>query len=150
VFNKTLPACEHALQYGVNLEALCFYYTHPILEIINAPDTLLGRRLMAILHRSTAGDSGAWIDGMLPEEFALFCQPTDARAQERDAILAALRARAKDIQRIQELCFLPGVLFPWCMVVMQLTEHMRTQNQVLRTHLDAVTQHLPEIAALLS
>ena len=149
VFNKTLPACERALQRGINLDALRFQYTYPLREIMNDPNTLLGRSLMAVLTLSTTEDYASRIERMLREEFALFLQQTDDRTQERCDILTQLVAPADVVGRIQELCFFPGVLFPWCMVVVQLTTHIRTWNRTRRTALQTIKQSLTMVNDLL-
>ena len=147
VLNKTLPAWERVLQRGVKLDALTYQYTHPLLAIINDPDTLLSRILMKGLPRSTTEDNAIRIERILREEFALFLQQTDSPTQERFRILTQLAAPVDVIQRIHELCFFPGVIFPWCMAVMQLTEHMRTCNHALRKQLDALDHHLRVVSS---
>src|SRR5205814_6084659 len=71
-----------------------------------------------------------WAERFLRNEFALFCQQTDSHAQERDQILRGLYdvqtrqpATPVVIVRIQELCFLPGVILPW------VTAHARSEER---------------------
>ena len=148
VFNKTLPACERARQCGINLDILYFQYIHPLLGIINDSNTFLGRRSMAMLTLSTADDYSIRIESMLREEFTLFLQQTDDRTQERCGLLTQLAAPAEVVGRIQELCFFPGVLFPWCMFVVQWTEHMRAFTDALRTSLHTIKLQLPMLSPL--
>jgi len=46
------------------------------------------------------------------------------------------------IVRIQELCFLPGVIFPWVLAHATFPKHIRAYNRKLRKQLDALDHHL--------
>ena len=80
----------------------------------------------------------------LAEELEAFIQQPTAQAQERKAILAALRddaqcpASPELIQRLQELCFLPGLIFPQCLFRARFLSDMRYKTRKQRDRLRAL------------
>src|SRR5262249_16853380 len=103
--------------------------------------------------RYTSEDTVSWAERFLRQEFELFCQQTDPNGQERHQLLHGLcdvqtgtSAPLEIIVRIQELCFFPGVIFPWVTAHAEFTRHIHIYNGVLRKQLDALDQLLGELS----
>jgi hypothetical protein len=54
------------------------------------------------------------VEALLWRDLQTFIERTDAVAQERNDILAGLKIPDKALERLHELCLLPGVLFLYC------------------------------------
>ena len=86
------------------------------------------------------------------EEFQAFIGRTDDQAQERKAVLDGLRMSQELLLGVQEICFIPGVLFRRCLAIIHWADHIddpvKRQLQSLRS-LNQTTQRQPVLSAVL-
>ena len=143
-----LPSWDHARRLGIDVEHLQFAYTARMFASRQAADHAFWQRWTTAHASDLPHDPRSWEERFLRQEFALFCQPTDPRTQQREQILCQLRQAQTAAagppalhDRIHELCFWPGVLFVWVRAHVLFAEHVRAYTRQWRTwckmHLDA-------------
>jgi hypothetical protein len=88
------------------------------------------------------------MEEFLYAELQAFIHEPTAQAQERNAILAALcdngkRPASLEVsQRLQEVCFLPGFIFPWCLSTAQFWNDVKKETRKERDRLRALHRHI--------
>jgi len=150
---KELPSVGRTRALGISIDHLNFQYEARIFASRGGSNTPFWQRWTAAHGSYTSEDTVSWAERFLRQEFELFCQQTDPQAQERDRRLHRLchvqtgaSAPPEIIVRIEELCFLPGVIFPWVTAHAVFIRRIHAYNRALHIHLDALDRHLGELS----